>query len=166
MQTDHSSHQPSTDTYPLCYLATDIGTPSNIGGLFRIADALGVEKIYLTGESLVPPNSKIRKVSRSTEKYVPYEYHSSAVNIAQTLKNKGYRLICLEIASNSVELKDTPVSKGNKICLVLGSEKDGVNPELLELADAVVHIPMQGINSSMNVTSACAIATYALLEKI
>ncbi|AWF82322.1 RNA methyltransferase [Microbulbifer sp. A4B17] len=166
MQTDHSNHQPNVDTHPFCYLATDIGTPSNVGGLFRIADALGVEKIYLTGESLAPPNSKIRKVSRSTEKYVPYEYHLSAVKVAKSLQDKGYRLICLEISSNSIELRHAPVSKGDKICLVLGSEKDGVAAELLEMADVVVHIPMQGINSSMNVTSACAIATYALLEKI
>ncbi|WP_444930095.1 TrmH family RNA methyltransferase [Microbulbifer sp. SSSA002] len=166
MQTDHSSHQATASTHPLCYLATDIGTPSNVGGLFRIADALGVEKIYLTGETLTPPNSKIRKISRSTEKYVPYEYHVSAIDTAQALKAKGYRLICLEITSNSIELKQAPITSGDKVCLVLGSEKDGVAAELLKMADAVVHIPMQGVNSSMNVTSACAIATYALLEKI
>ncbi|MFA0811824.1 TrmH family RNA methyltransferase [Microbulbifer epialgicus] len=166
MQKEHSDHTPGKHKFPLCYLATDIRTPSNVGGLFRIADALGVERIYLAGESLVPPNSKIRKVSRSTEQLIPYQYECDALKIAQRLKAEGYRIICLEITSSSVELSQTPVEEGDKVCLVLGSEKAGVTEELLEIADATVHIPMQGVNSSMNVTSACAIASYELLRKI
>ncbi|MCO1334366.1 hypothetical protein MO867_08435 [Microbulbifer sp. OS29] len=150
----------------MCFLATNIGTPSNVGGLFRIADALGVEKIYLTGESLVPPNSKIRKISRSTEKYVPYEYRQSALDTAQMLRDRGYRLICLEIASNSIELRQLPILHNEKVCLILGSEKDGVGTALLKMVDTIVHIPMLGVNSSMNVASACAIATYVILDKM
>ncbi|BBM02380.1 TrmH family RNA methyltransferase [Microbulbifer sp. GL-2] len=166
MQKEHSDHTPGKHHFPLCYLATDIRTPSNVGGLFRIADALGVEMIYLAGKSLLPPNSKIRKVSRSTEQRVPYQYVSDAVQVAQQLREKGYKIICLEITSGSIELNQAPVVMDDKVCLVLGSEKDGVAGDLLEIADSIVHIAMQGVNSSMNVTSACAIASYELLRKI
>ncbi|WP_444919663.1 TrmH family RNA methyltransferase [Microbulbifer sp. CnH-101-G] len=166
MQKEHSDHSPSKHNFSLCYLTTDIRTPSNIGGLFRIADALGIEKIYLAGTSLLPPNSKIRKVSRSTEQHVPYQYEGDALEAVLNLKRKGYRIICLEITSNSVELSQAPIVEGDKVCLVLGSEKDGISPELLKVADATVHIAMQGVNSSMNVVSACAIATYEITKKI
>ncbi|USD20501.1 TrmH family RNA methyltransferase [Microbulbifer variabilis] len=166
MQKEHSDHSPSKHNFPLCYLATDIRTPSNIGGLFRIADALGVEKIYLAGDSLLPPNSKIRKVSRSTEQHIPYQHEEDALKAALALREEGYRIICLEITSRSVELGQAPVVEGDKVCLVLGAEKDGIASEILEIADATVHIPMHGVNSSMNVTSACAIASYELLRKM
>ena len=67
IQLDHS-HPSAKKKYPVCFLAHDVDVPMNIGSLFRIADALGVEKIYLSGTSLVPPNAKIRKTSRANRK--------------------------------------------------------------------------------------------------
>ncbi|SDZ91681.1 TrmH family RNA methyltransferase [Microbulbifer marinus] len=166
MQKDHSAHRPSSQHYPLCYLAIDIRTPTNVGGLFRIADALAIEKIYLAGNSLTPPNSKLRKISRSTEKHVAYAYKENALETARHLKSLGYRLVCLEITSSSIELDQLSVGAQDRICLVLGSEKDGIPHELLALADATVHIPMYGTNSSMNVAAACAIATYDITGKL
>ncbi|MFC6632442.1 TrmH family RNA methyltransferase [Microbulbifer taiwanensis] len=166
MQKDHGQHSPGADKYPLCLLAIDIGTPTNVGGLFRIADALGVEKIYLTGKSITPPNSKLRKISRSTDKLVPFHYEESALEAAERLKVLGYRLVCLEITSNSVDLERLSVCRDDKICLVLGSEKDGIPVNLLQKADTVVHIPMRGTNSSMNGAAACAIATYDITQKL
>ncbi|SHE93264.1 SpoU rRNA Methylase family protein [Microbulbifer donghaiensis] len=166
MQTDHSEHKPTSTLYPLCYLAIDIRTPSNVGGLFRIADALAVEKVYLAGKSLTPPNSKLRKISRSTEKNVDYAYAENALETARNLRDQGYRLVCLEITSNSIELDRLKIDGQDKICLILGSEKDGVPREILELADTTVHIPMHGTNSSMNVATACAIATYEITRKL
>lgn len=166
MQTDHSEHSPSAEKYPLCYLAVDIGTPTNVGGLFRCADAMGVECIYLTGKSITPPNSKLRKISRSTDKHVPYHYEKDALDTARKLSALGYRLVCLEITSNSIELEQLSVCREDRICLVLGSEKDGIPPELLGMAEVTTHIPMHGTNSSMNVAAACAIATYEITRKL
>ncbi|GAB2877797.1 TrmH family RNA methyltransferase [Microbulbifer echini] len=166
MQKVHSDHSPESITHSLCYLATDIRTPSNIGGLFCIADALGVENVYLAGTSLVPPNSKIRKISRATEQHVPHLYAENALSTALQLQAQGYRIVCLEITACSLALSQAPIAKGDRVCLVLGAEKDGVAKELLEIADMTVHIPMYGVNSSMNVTSACAIASYELIRKM
>lgn len=162
MQTDHSAHSASLGKYPLCYLAVDMRTPTNVGSLFRVADALGVEKVYLTGRSIVPPNSKLRKTSRATEKQVVYEYAPDAVETAKNLRERGYKIICLEITSDSIALDQLSVRKDDRVCLILGSEKDGIPRSLLDLADATTHIPMLGTNSSMNVAVACAIATYAI----
>lgn len=166
MQKDHSGHRTSAQVYPLCYLAVDMRTPTNVGSLFRVADALGAERIYLTGKSIVPPNSKLRKTSRSTEKQVAFEYVKDALETAIELRNRGYRIICLEITSSSIDLEQLPVNHEDRVCLVLGSEKDGIPQGLLDIADAAVHIPMLGHNSSMNVTVACAIATYEITRKL
>lgn len=165
VQLDHSAHKATSKKYPICYLAHDIDVPMNIGSFFRIADALGVEKIFLTGKSLVPPNPKIKKTSRATEKYVEYEYQEDPALVLNNLKGLGYKIVSLEITSSSFDLKDFHFSNKEKICLILGSENSGVSQELLDASDASIHIPMLGNNSSMNVANACSIATYELTRR-
>jgi len=165
IQLDHTAHKGASIKYPLCYLAHDIDVPMNIGSFFRIADALGVEKIFLSGRSIVPPNSKIRKTSRATEKYVEYEYQESPMHVIHHLRNSGYRIVSLEITSASMDIKDFQLGDNEKICLILGSESTGVSQELLDASDLAIHIPMLGMNSSMNVANACSIATYEIIRR-
>ena len=166
IQLDHTAHQAVPKKFPLCFLANDIDVPMNVGSFFRIADALGVEKIYLTGNSIVPPNAKIKKTSRSTEKYVPYSYEENAFKVIQELKNSGYKIVSLEITSNSIDIERFEVRKDEKICLILGSENRGISQALLDTSDVTIYIPMLGVNSSMNVANACSIATYEITRML
>lgn len=166
VQLDHTHHQASQKTYPLCFLAHDIDVPMNVGSLFRIADALGVEKIYLTGTSITPPNSKIRKTSRSAEKHVAFSYTEDPIEQIGKLKVSGYRIVSLEITSASIDIRNLVLAPSERICLVLGSENAGVSQALLDLSDQTVHIPMLGHNSSMNVATACSIATFEIIRRM
>lgn len=165
IQLDHNQYHAKAIKYPICFLAHDINVPMNIGSLFRIADALGVEKIYLSGASPVPPNSKIKKTSRSTEKYVPFYYEKNPFDIINKLKAVGYEIISLEITSSSADIRALSISGNKKICLILGSENTGVCQKLLDVSDKTIHIPMLGQNSSMNVAMACSIATFEIIRK-
>ena len=165
IQLDHDQHQSTSIKHPLCFLGHDIDVPMNVGSLFRIADALGVEKIYLSGTSSIPPNRKIKKTSRSTEKYVPYSYEKNPVKIIENLKLSGYKIVSLEITSASIDIKNLDISKNEKVCLILGAENTGVNQTLLNLSDITTHIPMLGENSSMNVAMACSIATFEITRR-
>ena len=157
---------PTSTKFPLCYLAIDFRTPTNVGALFRIADALGIEGIYLTGTSITPPNPKLKRLSRSTEKSVPFQYRESALETAGELRKLGYKLTCLEICPGSIELDQLVVAPADKICLILGSEREGIPAGILDIADVTTHIPMRGTNVSMNVATACAIASYAITGKL
>ena len=42
----------------------------NVGGIFRLADALGVKKVYLCGVTETPPNTRIKKASINTTEWV------------------------------------------------------------------------------------------------
>jgi tRNA G18 (ribose-2'-O)-methylase SpoU len=164
IQLDHSKYHFPSQKFPLCFLLDNIHLSANIGSLFRIADALGVEKIYLTGLSSVSANTKFKKASRSTEKFVDYAYEENTLDLAARLKNEGYCIIGLEITSSSISIQKMSFAKDQKICLVIGSEDIGVSQNLLEACDSVVHIPMFGQNSSMNVGTACAIATFEIIR--
>lgn len=165
-QLPHTAHTPAQIKYPITLLAHNIESTRNIGSLFRIADALGLEKLYLTGTSPTPPNRKLKKTSRSTEKYVSYQYASDPVKVIEQLKLDGYTIVSLEITSTSTDLRDFKVAQDQPICLILGSENSGVPQALLDGSDISVHIPMLGTNSSMNVANACAIATYEIIGRL
>ncbi len=163
IQLEHMQHGEKRASFPLCFLVHDLEGPENIGSVFRIADAMGVEEVILTGGSAVPPHRKIRKTSRSTEKTVPYVVEVDPLRVIGLLKAEGYVIISLEITSSSIDIRNLDIPVGAKVCLVLGSENVGVSQDLLDVSDHTVHIPMYGANSSMNVAMACAIASFTLV---
>ncbi len=170
VQLTHSDHQQSNNRFPLSLIANDINSPLNVGSLFRLCDALGIEKLYLCGDTPAPPNSKINKTSRSSEKYVAYESHISAETLVTSLKQSGSTIVSLEISSSSIDINSeefiTLLKQNKPICLILGSENSGVSEKLLSLSDATIHIPMMGNNSSMNVVSAASIACFEITKNL
>jgi len=51
------------------------------------------------------------------------------------------------------------------VCVAFGHEVDGLSPELLEIADTHVRIPMLGKKKSLNVATAAGVVFYELLRK-
>ncbi len=72
---------------PIYFILENIYDTYNIGGLFRLADALAVEKIYLCGQMETPPNHKIKKASIGTYKVVNWKYCKTAKEAIDDLKN-------------------------------------------------------------------------------
>ena len=169
-QLDHSDHEPSTSRFPLSIVADSLGSPLNVGSLFRVCDAMAIDKLYLCGNTATPPNTKIKKTSRSTEKFVNYEWHDNAECLLAGLQASGVFIIALEITASSLPIDSAEFTRAIKgkapLCLVLGSENRGVSSELLALADITVHIPMYGNNSSMNVIAAASIACFEITRNL
>ncbi len=129
----------------------------NVAQLFRIADAMGVKKIYLTGCTPMPPFGKtLKKVSRSKEDKIPWEYSERFSDIYTKLIRQDYKIIALEITDEARDIYQMRPS--DKIALILGNEAHGISPKTLEKADICYFIPMQGKGSSLNVAVAGAIA--------
>ena len=164
IQLKHSDIKQQSQKFPLCVVANNIEIAGNVGSLFRVADAFGIEKLFLTGSTAVPPKYKIRKAARSADERIPYEVASSALEVVTRLKSQGYKIISLEITSNSQDIRQLNLTKAESICLIIGAENAGIDQALLDLSDLTVHIPMYGKNSSMNVATSCAIALYELIR--
>ena len=58
----------------------------NIGSLFRLADSVGAEKLYICGDVEYPPSSRIHKAAVGTEEWVPWVRYNSAPDFANLLK--------------------------------------------------------------------------------
>lgn len=133
----------------------------NVGSIFRTADAVGINKIYLTGYTPAPANEKISKVALGTEKTVPFESVKSTVKLIKKLKSNGVQIIALEnnIKQGISYLKLKPKFP---LALVLGNEVEGLSKKILQLADKVIYLPMAGKKESLNVSVAFGIAAYEI----
>lgn len=161
----HEAHEGNERSSSLVIFAERLTSPYNVGSLFRLADALGVDQLYFGGDTPLPPNRKINKTSRSTERSVAFEHVQDSTQFLAELAKQEFELIALELCDESVSLRELIIDKNRPVCLILGEEQSGVSQESLDAADKVVHIPMHGKNSSMNVIQACAIAAYNIINQ-
>nr|WP_262916445.1 TrmH family RNA methyltransferase [Flavobacterium pectinovorum] len=134
----------------------------NIGSLFRISEAFGVEKIIFSGKDIPLTPRKINKTSRSTHLHVPYTVIEETAELIDYLIENNFETIALEITDNSKPLREVIIPDNKKIALLIGSEIDGISNELLKISNQIVHINMFGKNSSMNVVQAASIALYEI----
>ncbi len=159
-QLEHQEVITGKRNFPLVVICEDMLDPLNVGSVFRLADAMGVEKLYLVGASASPPNRKIKRTARATDKRVAFATATDKLLLLDQLAVKGYQLIGLEITNHSQSLYDCTLPVGKPIAIWVGNENAGVSAQVLERLDFCVHIPMQGINSSMNVVQAMGMVLF------
>lgn len=153
-------------TFPITLVCDQIIFQPNIGSLFRIAEAFGVEKIIFIGKNIALTPRKISKTSRSTHLMVPYEVVETPELAVAHLQSNDYHIIALEVTDKSSSLRSAAITSAKPIALIAGSEVSGISTQLLEAAQQTLHIDMYGTNSSMNVVQATAIALYELTAKL
>jgi tRNA G18 (ribose-2'-O)-methylase SpoU len=156
---------PKIKRWPVYFILENIYDTYNVGGLFRLADALAIEKIYLCGETETPPNPKIKKASIGTYKIVAWEYKKTAKEAIEEIrrrvavkKTNQVSIYAVEQHPNSIPYHQADYQL--PIALIFGNETYGILPETLKLADQIVEIPMFGINKSLNVIVSAAIIGY------
>ena len=162
MQLTHEENQFERRTFPITLICDHIYFQQNIGCLFRISEAFGVENIVFFGKDIPLTPRKINKTSRSTHLHVPYIVIEEFSELHSFLSDNNFEIISLEIASNSKPLKEVIIPENQKIALIIGSEINGISDELLKISHQIVHINMFGKNSSMNVVQAASIALYEI----
>ena len=165
MQLTHYNTNFKKQTFPITLVCDNVTNAPNIGSLFRIADAFGVEKLVLCGET-IPIGRKMTKTSRATEKVVPYEWKENTFNTVEAYIKDNYQIVSLEITSNSKPINSLKFSKDQPIAIVIGDENFGVSEDILSISDTIVHINMFGQNSSMNVVQATNIALYEITKQL
>ena len=55
-------------------IAHNIRSLYNVGTMFRTADGLGADRLFLTGYSGYPPRKEISKVALGADQVEPWEY--------------------------------------------------------------------------------------------
>ena len=148
------------------FILDDVLDTYNVGGIFRLADAIGVKKIYLCGQTETPPNTRIKKASINTTEWVDWEYAVSAKEAILKLKSEilDLRVVAVEQDKKSVPYME--IDYKLPLALVVGNETTGCLKQTLEVCDAVAEIPMWGVNTSLNVIISLGIVSYGAVGKL
>jgi tRNA G18 (ribose-2'-O)-methylase SpoU len=148
---------------PAAVLLDDVRSMYNVGAFFRAADGVCLEKVCLCGITAHPPKKAISKTALGAEEVVPWEHSWDAIKMAEGLRRSGFAIAAIETSSHSVDLFEW--QPRFPVCVAFGNEVEGLRPELLEMADTHVRIPMLGKKTSLNVATAAGIVLYELLRK-
>lgn len=141
----------------------------NVGSIFRTANAVGVDKIYLCGTTPTPLDKKgdrrkdFSKVALGAEDTVVWEYFDNTLECIKKLKEENYFIIALEQSDDAVDYKEASVVGKEKVAFVVGNEVEGITKEVLAYSDVIAEIPMLGTKESLNATIAFGVAVYRIL---
>jgi 23S rRNA (guanosine2251-2'-O)-methyltransferase len=134
----------------------------NVGSMFRTADGAGINHIYLCGLTATPDHPKLSKTGLGAEWSIPWSHHPNVLDLVSDLKRGGFFIAALEGCEDSIPLYALSSPLPDPIALVVGNEVSGIDPAVLDLADARLFLPMAGYKRSLNVAVAFGIAAYTL----
>ncbi len=156
-------HSQLSDSPALQVLVDNVRSLHNVGAIFRSADGVGVQHIYLCGISPSPENKKLQKTALGSQESVSWSYATNGLKLARQLIAEGFCLWALEDQPGAVSLFESnlPLPK-EPLVLVVGHERIGIDPEILALCQKIVHLPMLGLKDSLNVAVAFGAAVYQL----
>ncbi|MEK7564527.1 MAG: TrmH family RNA methyltransferase [Patescibacteria group bacterium] len=146
----------------------DIRSVENVGAMFRTADAVGIDKIYLTGYTPTPldrfgrKRSDMAKSALGAEEYVAWEYKKTILPLLVKLKKDRYQIIGIEQDENSVDYKKIKLQ--NKNAFIVGTEVTGIPKDILKKCDVIAEIPMRGKKESLNVSVSLGVALFRILK--
>ncbi len=136
----------------------------NVGSIFRTCDAAGVSKLILTGITPRPPRKEIDKTALGAVDTVDWESEDNLQSLISNLRNEGFKIVALEQDSRSIPYTEF-LANDQPVALIVGSETEGVQKEVLDTCDQIVEIPMHGEKNSLNVSVATGIALYQLIRQ-
>jgi len=146
----------------------DIRSAINIGAIFRTADAVGIDKIYLTGFTPRPTDKfgriqkDIAKSALGAEIFIPWEYKKTLMPLINSLKKDGYIIIAIEQNRKAIDYRK--IKTTDKVAIILGPEVTGLPKRILDKCDFIAEIPMHGKKESLNVSVACGVALFRILR--
>tara|TARA_Y100000385_G_scaffold288284_1_gene354504 strand:- start:5585 stop:6091 length:507 start_codon:yes stop_codon:yes gene_type:complete len=160
----HSEIQNQNHEMDIIIICDHIKDKRNIGMIFRLADAFGASKIVLVNEMPLEINQKIKRISRNTVRKIGLSQKSDMLNELEDYSNLGYMCVALEKCDQSMDISRMKWKSERKVALIIGNENLGISSHVLESINHVIHIPMFGTNTSMNLTHALAIGLFEITK--
>jgi tRNA G18 (ribose-2'-O)-methylase SpoU len=150
-------------TLPVVVLLDNVRSLYNVGAFFRTADAVGIDRLLLSGITATPPHRGLAKTALGAEEKVRWEAVPDPIARVAGLREAGCQVVAVETGAAAVDLFEWQPSF--PVCVVFGHEVEGVRRDLLDSVDALVRIPMRGTKHSLNVATAGGVVLYELLRK-
>jgi tRNA G18 (ribose-2'-O)-methylase SpoU len=144
-----------------------VGNPDNVGGLFRVAAAFGVEGILLDRTSGDPLYRKAIRTSMGAAFKVPFSQTDTWLDTLAGARAVGVEIVALtpEVSATSLSDDVSGGSRDRRLILMLGAEGAGLSRDAMSVATTRVRIPIAQDVDSLNVVVAAGIALAAVTNR-
>lgn len=139
---------------PACVLAlVDVGNPHNVGAILRTAAHFGARAVLMPGAQARLPAAAARTAQGGAE-WLDIVHEPDLHRILKAAQGAGFAVA----ATGSREGRDLyATALPERLLLLLGSEDQGLPPEILDAAEEVLSVPGTGHVESLNVAAATAV---------
>lgn len=167
------------DRFPIYIILDNVRSLENVGLIFRLADALRIKKLFLTGITGYPPMgpedprpsniqehayNQIAKTGIKLVPFIDWAYVEDVTEVIKRMKTEGIQIIAVEQTHGAKDFQE--VNYNFPVALIFGHEREGVGDEVLNLADEIIEIPMYGMGNSLNIATSVAVVGYELITKL
>ena len=150
---------PGAGTPPFLVAVDGVTDPGNLGAIIRSCDGAGVSGVLLPRHRSVHVTPTVAKASAGAVEYVPMALVPGLPAALKQLSERGIWVVGLDDGADRSLYEIGPLAT-EPVCVVLGAEGAGLSRLVRERCDSIVGIPMAGHVSSLNVSTAAAIALY------
>ena len=133
--------------------------PGNAGTVLRAADAAGADGVIFTADSVDVYNPKVVRSTAGSILHLPFVQNAKPAELAAALKAAGIQVFAAAASGTPITSLGKKLAKPT--AWIFGNEAHGVSPELMELADEVVSLPIYGKAESLNLATAASVCLYA-----
>jgi 23S rRNA (guanosine2251-2'-O)-methyltransferase len=149
---------------PFLLLLDRITDVRNFGAIARTAECLGVQAIVVPSRGAAQINGDALKTSAGALNILPVCREVSLHETIRFLQQSGITVVaCTEKAEEAVGAAEVDFS--GPVAVLMGSEEDGISPDLLNLADVKLKVPMTGQIQSLNVGVAAGIMLFEVARQ-
>ncbi len=134
---------------------------TNLGFAIRTAEVSGADAVLLNVSKTHEERRTIRRASMRADRFIPVIY-TSTDDILEAAKAHGFRIV---VAEDVGEQGPWDEDLTGNVVLVVGAEREGVSHSVLEAADAVVRLPMDGFVPSYNLQVAVSVLAVEALRQ-
>lgn len=162
-------HEPPIPTAPtlrpdnsmLVGVLDNIRSAQNVGTMLRSADGVALDHVYLGGLTAAADNPKVVKTALGAEATVASTSMKDTIDCVNTLRDQGFEIWAIDYTARSTALQAVG-TRPAKLAFVVGNERAGVDPLILEMAERHIHLDMYGEKTTLNVGVTFGAVAYAL----
>ena len=136
----------------LTLITDQVHKERNVAALIRTADAVGISEIH----SVQPKEGyRFAGTTQGSDRWVKKHLYPDCETAIQTVKKQGLKVYAAHFSDRAVDYRSLDYTQ--PCAILMGSEKEGVSDAAAALADEHILIPMMGMVSSLNVSTAAGI---------
>lgn len=140
----------------------DLGDHTNVGAIFRSVAALGADGVLLTPGCADPLYRRAVRVSMGAVLQVPWARLPHWREAGPMIRDAGFDLAAFALRDDAEDLAEFVSVVPERLALMFGTEGDGLSKRALASSTRCVTIPMEHDVDSLNVSTAAALALWAV----